>query len=164
MKSKKGLNSRFFRKRTRTVLFYFWPKSIFFFNFITLVKTVTQRIFDNRFCCLYMSVFVLAKSIFLAFFSLFCSLFTRFYQRTHTFSILTQNKKIVFFFSNCITVVKTVTQTIFDKRFCCFHISAFFLTKSIFLAIFSFFLVFFTFFSFFYLFPNRDYSRKFLKR
>ena len=72
-----------------------------FLNCITLVKNVTQRIFDKRFCCLYISVFVLAKSIFkpfLAFLSLFCPPFTCLYKRTHKLSFLVQSKKKVFFF------------------------------------------------------------------
>ena len=70
------------------------------------------------------------------FLSLFCPLFTRFYQRTHTLSILTQNKKNIFF-SNCITFVKTVTQPICDKGFVAFIFQLFFLNKIHFLDFFS---------------------------
>ena len=126
---KKGPKFELFSQKN-SYSFIFGQNQIFcfFLNCITLVKTVTQRIFDKRFCCLYMSVFVLAKSIFLAFFAPFSRasikelILSQFWPKT---------KKICFF-SNCITLVKTVTQPIFDKRFCCFHISAFFLTKSIF--------------------------------
>ena len=64
LKSKKGLNLRFFRKRTHNLSFLTKIKTFFCLNCITLVNNVTQRIFDKRFCCLYISVFVLVKSIF----------------------------------------------------------------------------------------------------
>ena len=112
LKSKKGLNLIFFRKRTHTLSF--WPKtkrSFFFCNCITLVKPVTQLIFDKRFCSFYISAFVLVESIFLTFFSLFWPFFTCLYKRTHILSFLAKNKK-TFFFWNCITLVKNVTQPI----------------------------------------------------
>ena len=93
LKSKKGLNLSFFRKRTQNLSFL--AKIKLFFRVYHTCKNVTQRIFDKRLCCLYMSVFVWVMSIF---FSLFCPLFTCLYKRTHKLSFLVQSKKKVFFF------------------------------------------------------------------
>ena len=69
---KKGPKFELFSQKNSKSVIFDQNQIVFFLNCIKLVKNVTQRIFDKRLCCLYMSVFVLAKSMFQAVFSLFC--------------------------------------------------------------------------------------------
>ena len=68
-----------FYKRTLQSAVFVKTKNKLFFKYVTFFKNVSRLIFDKRFCCFYIGVFVWAKSIFLAF-SHFLVLFIFFYR------------------------------------------------------------------------------------
>ena len=98
-------------------------KKVFFFDFIKIAKNVARRIFDESLCCFYIATFLSEKTILAAFLPLFSRVSIKYPHKRHFWF----KRKKIFFLLNFIKIVKNVARRIFDKRFSCFYISAFFL-------------------------------------